>query len=124
MGYKKAQDALPHHLLCAIQEYIEGETLYIPKKEANKLSWGAKTQTRETIRARNRDIIAQYRDGSTGHRAGPTVFPVCQNDIQIISAEKTAEKTNEAPGETPALFLFPNEKEDAFALASPYTVSR
>lgn len=49
MGYKKAQDALAHQLLCAIQEYIEGETLYIPKKEANKLSWGAKTQTRETI---------------------------------------------------------------------------
>ena len=88
MGYKKAQDALPHHLLCAIQEYIEGETLYIPKKEANKLSWGAKTQTRETIRARNRDIIAQYRDGSTVTELARQYFRSVKTIYKSISAEK------------------------------------
>lgn len=88
MGYKKAQDALPHHLLCAIQEYIEGETLYIPKKEDNKLSWGAKTQTRETIRARNRDIIAQYRNGSSVTELARQYFRSVKTIYKIISAAK------------------------------------
>lgn len=88
MGYKKAQDALPHHLLCAIQEYNEGETLYIPKKETNKLSWGAKTQTRETIRARNRDIIARYRNGSSVTELARQYFRSVKTIYKIISAAK------------------------------------
>ena len=32
MGYKKAAHVLPQHLLRAIQEYVDGEYLYIPRK--------------------------------------------------------------------------------------------
>ena len=31
MGYKKANDVLPHDLLHAVQQYIDGEYLYIPR---------------------------------------------------------------------------------------------
>lgn len=81
MGYEKAQDALPHHLLCAIQEYIERETFYIPKKESGKLPRGAKTQTRQTIRARN----------STSSRVTVTVHPLLNgpDSISVLSKQYT-----------------------------------
>ena len=40
MGYKKATKVLPQHLLRAIQEYVDGEYLYIPRKEENRKHWG------------------------------------------------------------------------------------
>ena len=34
MGYKKAGDILPAELIEMIQEYADGDTIYIPKKNA------------------------------------------------------------------------------------------
>ena len=36
MGYKKATHILPHDLLLKVQEYIDGEFLYIPRISDNK----------------------------------------------------------------------------------------
>lgn len=63
MGYKKASSALPHTLLCAVQEYIDGEYIYIPRKEAKKQLWGANTNTKKNILERNREIVARYLEG-------------------------------------------------------------
>ena len=43
MGYKKATHVLPHDLLLKVQEYIDGEFLYIPRISDNKKSWGETT---------------------------------------------------------------------------------
>ena len=40
MGYKAAAQVLPEDLLLAVQEYIDGEYLYIPRKEGSRRSWG------------------------------------------------------------------------------------
>lgn len=40
MRYEKAQDILPEEILQIVQEYIDGEYLYIPRKEENKKTWG------------------------------------------------------------------------------------
>ena len=70
MSYKKAHDVLPHDLLHAVQQYIDGEYIYIPRRTDNKLSWGANTETKREIRARNRDILAKRLAGcSVGHLA-------------------------------------------------------
>lgn len=63
MGYKKASSALPHTLLCAVQEYIDGEYIYIPRKEGRKHLWGANTNTRRNILERNKEIVTQYLEG-------------------------------------------------------------
>ncbi len=63
MGYKKADSILPQHLLCAVQEYIDGEYLYIPRKNENKKQWGEKTQNRQRLLARNNEIAAKRRAG-------------------------------------------------------------
>ena len=40
MGYKNAICILPDDLIMAIQQHIDGEYLYIPRKEENKKGWG------------------------------------------------------------------------------------
>lgn len=57
MSYKKANDILPHSLLIAVQQYIDGAYIYIPRKEDNKLPWGANTETRQTLQVRNNEIL-------------------------------------------------------------------
>ena len=41
MSYKKATHVLPRDLLEKIQEYVDGEFLYIPRVTGNKKDWGA-----------------------------------------------------------------------------------
>ena len=56
MGYKKATKVLPQHLLRAIQEYVDGEYLYIPRKEENRKHWGETAPNRVFRAARNTEI--------------------------------------------------------------------
>lgn len=63
MSYKNAHHILPQQLLSAVQEYIDGEYLYIPRLEAKKKPWGAGTDTRERLKIRNSEILAKYKAG-------------------------------------------------------------
>ena len=49
--YVKAEDVLPETLLEAIQEYVQGVELYIPKRPEEKLGWGEVSGTRIQIQA-------------------------------------------------------------------------
>ncbi|HML33217.1 CD3324 family protein [Sporomusa sphaeroides] len=57
MGYKNAICVLPDKLIAAIQEYIDGEYLYIPRKVENKKSWGELKNTRNFLSTRNKAIF-------------------------------------------------------------------
>lgn len=46
MKYKNAQDILPDKLLKELQQYISGETLYIPNVQSKK-GWGEAYGARE-----------------------------------------------------------------------------
>ncbi|MBO4939162.1 MAG: hypothetical protein J6C98_09250 [Oscillospiraceae bacterium] len=63
MGYIKAEDILPEEVISLIQEYVDGETLYIPRKAANRHSWGDSTNYRAELRERNFRI---HRDHAAG----------------------------------------------------------
>lgn len=56
MGYTNATEVLPKNLLRAVQRYIDGECVYIPRRDDRRKAWGEQTQTRADIAARNRDI--------------------------------------------------------------------
>ena len=64
MSYKKANHLFPSDLLERIQQYIDGEAIYIPRKRGRKKTWGACTPTREELAARNRQI---YTDEQAGY---------------------------------------------------------
>ena len=40
MRYRKATEILPEELVEAIQKYMDGGYVYIPRKEENKKKWG------------------------------------------------------------------------------------
>ena len=63
MGYIKAEEVLPTELVELIQEYAEGQMLYIPRKGDKKTAWGTKTGTRELLFKRNEQIYAEYLSG-------------------------------------------------------------
>ncbi len=63
MSYKKAAHVLPQDLLLKVQEYIDGEFLYIPRAADNKKDWGEATSTRQELQDRNRSIYADYLAG-------------------------------------------------------------
>lgn len=65
MKYKRAQDILPKHVLELLQEYVDGEYLYIPLKNNSKKSWGEKSGIKKELRERNREIFNNYQQGIT-----------------------------------------------------------
>lgn len=65
MGYKNGKDILPANLLKRLQDYIQGEIIYIPKKDQVRAGWGENNGTRQTIQRRNHEIFRLYQNGST-----------------------------------------------------------
>ena len=65
MSYKNGKDVLPPNLLKQLQEYIQGEIVYIPKKEQKRAGWGENNGTRIIIERRNQEIFRLYQTGST-----------------------------------------------------------
>lgn len=65
MRYTKASDVLPAELIETIQNYADGQYLYIPRKAQARRSWGEGTRTRQEIRERNRAIYAGYAAGES-----------------------------------------------------------
>lgn len=88
MSYKKAVDVLPHSVLSVVQQYIDGEYIYIPRKEDKKQAWGANTRTRETIQIRNREIQSRRLAGCSVAELAEQYFLSEKAIYKIINAGK------------------------------------
>ena len=62
MKHRNAQDILPDRLLKELQQYVSGETLYVPSAEPKK-PWGETSGAREYYKKRNAEIRERYRGG-------------------------------------------------------------
>lgn len=60
----KAKSVLPDSLMREIQQYIQGETIYIPKAEPT-MKWGVKSGSRKRLDERNAAIRASFQKGKT-----------------------------------------------------------
>ncbi|MGE7979508.1 CD3324 family protein [Psychrobacillus sp. NPDC093200] len=63
MSYKNAKNLLPAELIELIQNYVDGEHIYIPLREDNKKCWGSNTSTRRELDLRNSNIYYDYLSG-------------------------------------------------------------
>ena len=63
MKYVKAIDVLPQEIIEIIQNYVDGEYLYIPRKNDNKKSWGEKSGIKNIRKERNIEIYEKYIKG-------------------------------------------------------------
>lgn len=63
MSYVNADGVLPQALITEIQKYVDGQVLYIPRKEESALSWGEKNGTRDKMAKRNQTIVNRFHAG-------------------------------------------------------------
>ncbi len=63
MSYRRAEEILPIEIIEMIQQFVDGESIYIPRKEGNRQEWGKTTHTRTELRERNQSIFSDYRQG-------------------------------------------------------------
>jgi len=61
--YKNGEDILPPKLLHELQNYIQGEIIYIPKKDKKRAGWGELNGTKFLMLKRNTEIFKQYEEG-------------------------------------------------------------
>lgn len=90
MSYKKAEDILPIEVIELIQNYIDGECIYIPKKDENKLSWGSNTSTKEILKKRNFNIYKDYLAGMKIKTLAEKYFLSTKSIERIVLQEKRA----------------------------------
>ena len=83
MSYKKATNLLPDELLREVQQYVDGELIYIPRLDANRRDWGQDTSTRGELAARNALINADYLSGMSARELADKYF-LTEKSIQRI----------------------------------------
>lgn len=87
MRYVRAQDIFPAEILKLIQEYVDGECVYIPRKEDEKKSWGETTNSRQELARRNDAICRDYYNGlSAGELADK--YYLSEKSIRRILLER------------------------------------
>lgn len=88
MSYAKARDIFPNEILEIIQNYVEGEYIYIPKKEENKMAWGELTQSKEELLIRNINIYEDYLVGISIQTLSERYYLSPKSIQRIISQKK------------------------------------
>ena len=63
MGYIRAEEILPIEVIELIQQYVDGENIYIPRKPSNRQAWGAGTQIKQELFRRDQQIYKDYLAG-------------------------------------------------------------
>lgn len=89
MSYLRAEDVLPMELLALVQEYVSGESIYIPSR--GKKNWGDGTDTRVVLERRNQDIIRKYRNGTSIKDLSREYFLTEKSIQRIIRKHKSSD---------------------------------
>ncbi len=63
MGYIKAEEILPIEIIELIQQYVDGENIYIPRKSGSRKEWGTTTAAKKELSVRNQRIYEDYLAG-------------------------------------------------------------
>ena len=85
MSYIRADEILPRELLEAIQQYVDGQLIYIPRKE--KKEWGRGTSARQFFRERNERIYQAFQEGISEEELSRR-FSLSRKSIQRILRNK------------------------------------
>ena len=93
MNYKNGREVLPPRLLEELQQYIQGELLYIPKQEQARTPWGERSGSRLTLNIRNREIYDDHCNGQSV-KVLATSYHLSEESIRkIISKMRDCEET-------------------------------
>ncbi|OMF07562.1 hypothetical protein BK129_07100 [Paenibacillus amylolyticus] len=84
MKYSKAESIFPEELLRIIQEYVQGELVYIPKPKETHLKWGEKTESKSKVSARNAEIKSLFLNGIRVEELADRYFLSCESIKKIV----------------------------------------
>lgn len=87
MSYRSADKILPNELIEMIQQYVDGDYLYIPRKKAERKKWGENTMIREELEERNVSIYRDYLQGASMEELAAKYF-LSEKSIQRIVYQK------------------------------------
>ena len=88
MGYKKAMGVLPNDLIVAVQQFIDGEYIYIPRKDENRKQWGECKNSRHQLKQRNSAIWEHYQCGIPVEALARQYYLSPKTVYKILSAVK------------------------------------
>lgn len=83
MGYVRAEDILPKEILELVQQYADGQTIYIPRRSEGHKSWGAGTETKKILMLRNSKMYEEYKTGTTIRELSERYF-LMEKSVQRI----------------------------------------
>ena len=90
MGYIKAEEILPIEIIELIQQYVDGESIYIPRKSSHRQAWGTGTQIKQELLRRDRQIYEEYLAGSNTEELAGRYY-LSQKSIQrIVRIQKSS----------------------------------
>ncbi len=95
MSYVNADNVLPKHLVEEIQKYVDGQLLYIPRKNEKSLSWGERSGAREKLAERNQGIVSRYYSGETIAKLSEVYYLSEKRIHGIIHEYESSKKENE-----------------------------
>lgn len=87
MRYIKAEQVLPEEVIELIQQYVDGQNIYIPRKAENRRDWGQGTPYKEELARRNAEIRRQYGAGKRSAQLAEE-FHLSEKSIRRILREK------------------------------------
>lgn len=90
MSYKKALNILLSDLLEQVQEYVDGEFIYIPRKSSNKKRWGARTSTCQELQQRNTQIYKDHLEGCSSQDLSKKYFLSLKSIQRIIRIQRNS----------------------------------
>ncbi|MCH5255276.1 MAG: hypothetical protein J1F41_10160 [Lachnospiraceae bacterium] len=88
MGYIRAGDVLPEDVLELVQQYADGQSLYIPRRSECHKPWGAGTETKKELMNRNSRMYDEYQSGATITQLSERYFLTEKSVQRIIRNHK------------------------------------
>lgn len=86
MGYIRAEEILPAEILELVQQYVDGRSIYIPRKAENRREWGETTPIRKELSNRNQKIFQDHLLGMKKTELAEKYF-LSEKSIQRIIRE-------------------------------------
>lgn len=88
MKYIKGNNVLPEDLIKTIQEYVDGEFVYIPRKDHNQKAWGEKNGTKDMLKDRDTEIFQKHNEGISIIKLAQMYYLSEQSIRRIIREQK------------------------------------
>lgn len=88
MGYKKSGNKIPAELIEKIQEYVDGTTIYIPKKSVRMRSPEERDTNHSVTAKRDSEIYLKYKQGTSVKELSKTYYISPQGIYKILTKFK------------------------------------